>query len=607
MKKRTRLLFISMAIILLCTVVLSGLNSSWGKIKVSNVYFPDQQGNLLHGVLYKPKEVNFANPAPAVVTVHGGNGYMGMMSNVTLELARRGYVVLAVDCNGSGWSDYTATDVSTKMVDANGNPLQGLENDGGVSRALAYLQNCNFVENNNIVLIGHSQGGTFSFNTAFAHQDEVKGAMVIASGGFAMRLSSLKPEDLHFNMSYIVSGYDEWISAIMGVDKTSELLGKEFMINAVGSDGPVVANQIYGSFDENNARVVYLTDTSHSGNLINRDAIGKMLQFADLSVGQVNDLPYSNQIFWLKEIVSIIGVIGFELFLVALALCLSSTKYFAKITSAEARPVIGVSKASKILALIVAGILPITIYYPIGLSSKANQIMPFRWANAFSYWAAASGLLILVVFIIWHFAIGKKKGGNIVTYGISTSATEAKWKISYVLKSLLLALIVVGSGYLIVYLIYQLIPVEFGYWFFAIKPVPALRLKYFPIYFLFFAVSALVLTMVNTTFTYSGSKETKAGILKQYIVPMAVTIGGVAIVMFIFYITLRVNGHTTLMPKKALDSVTLGDTYPLIPNFMVASLVSTAIYRKTRNTYLVSFITALIITALTICANSFSI
>jgi len=106
---------------------------------------------------------------------------------------------------------------------------------------------------------------------------------------------------------------------------------------------------------------------------------------------------------------------------------------------------------------------------------------------------------------------------------------------------------------------------------------------------------------------YSGSKDTKAGILKQYLVPMAITIGGVAIVMLIFYITLRVNGHTTLMPKKALDSVTLGDTYPLVPNFMVASLVSTAIYRKTKNTYLAAFVTALIVTALTICTNSFSI
>jgi len=607
MKKYSRLLIISLVIILLSTVVLYGLNSSWGKIKVSNVYFPDQQGNLLHGVLYKPKEVDFANPAPAVITVHGGNGYMGMMSNVTLEMARRGYVVLAVDCNGSGWSDYTPTDVSTKMVDAHGNPLQGLENDGGVSRALAYLQNCDFVKEDNIVLIGHSQGGTFSFNAAFANLGNAKGVMVIASGGFAMRLSSLKPEDLHFNLSYIVSGYDEWISAIMGVDKTSELLEKDFMISAVGSDGPVVANKIYGSFAENNARVVYTTNTSHSGNLLNFDAIGKMLEFADLSVGQVNDIPYRNQVFWLKEIVSIIGVIGFELFLISLAICLSKTKYFSNIVSSESRPVIGVSKGIKALALIIAGILPLVLYYPIGLNSKANQVMPFRWANAFSFWAAASGLLILIAFIIWHFVNGKKNGGNIVTYGISTSTTEAKWDISYVLKSLLLALMVVGSGYIIVYLIYHIVPVEFGYWFFGIKPIPMLRVKYFPIYFLFFLVSALILTMVNITFTYSGSEETKAGILKQYIVPMAVTIGGLAVVMFIFYITLRVSGHTTLMPKKALDSVTLGDSYPLIPNFMVASLVSTGIYRKTRNTYLAAFVTALIITALTICTNSFSI
>lgn len=607
MRKCTKLLALSLAIILVCVLLLAGMNSSWGKIKVSNVYFPDQQGNLLHGVLYKPKDVNFANPVPAVISVHGGNGYMGMMSNVTLELARRGYVVLAVDCNASGWSDYTPTDVSTNMVDANGNPLQGLENDNGVGRALAYIKNCDFVDGNNIVLIGHSAGGTACFNTAFSHQEDVKGAMVIASGGFAMRLSSLNPEDLHFNMSYIVSEYDEWITTIMGTKSAEELLAKDFLIGAVGSDGPVEANKIYGSFEENNARIIYTTNTSHSGNLINNDAIAKMLEFTDLSVGQVNDRAYSDQIFWWKEIVGIIGVIGFELLLVALALCLCETKFFAPLVAEKARPAVNVSKGGKALMLVIAALLPLTVYYTIGLKSKAGSIMPFRWANAFSQWAAAGGILILIAFIIWHFAVGKKKGGNIVSYGLSTSTTEAKWELGHVLKAFYLAFLVFAAGYALVYLIYTIVPVEMGYWFFAIKPVPVLRIKYLPVYFLVFLVSTAVSTMVNTTFAYSGESETKAGVIKQYLLPLVVSIGGVAVIMLAFYLTLRINGYTTILPMKDLNSVTLGDSFPVVPNFMVASLVNTAIYRKTKNTYVAMFLTAMILAALTVCPNSFSI
>ena len=607
MRKCTKLMSAALAIILICVLLLAGINSSWGDIKVSNVYFPDQQGNLLHGVLYKPKDVNFANPVPAVISVHGGNGYMGMMSNVTLELARRGYVVLALDCNGSGWSDYTSTDISTNMVDANGNPLQGLESDNGVGRALAYIKNCDFVDGNNIVLIGHSAGGTACFNTAFSHQEDVKGAMVIASGGFAMRLSSLKPEDLHFNMSYIVSTYDEWITAIMGTKSAEELLAKDFLISAVGSDGPVEANKVYGSFEENNARVIYTTETSHSGNLIDKDAIAKMLEFTDLSVGQVNDLAYTDQVFWLKELVSIAGVIGFELFLVALALCLCETKFFAPLVAEKDRPVVGVSKGNKALMLIISAALPLAIYYTIGFKSKANAMMPFRTANIYALWAAASGLLILIAFIVWHFISGRKNGGNCVTYGLSTSTSEAKWDVLHVLKALYLSFIVVAVGYTMVYLIYTVVPVEFGYWFFGIKPVPVLRLKYTPIYFAFFLVSSTVMTMVNTTFAYSGTSETKASVLKQYLVPLAVSIGGVAIIMMVFYTTLRVNGYTTLMPNKALDAVTLGSNYPVIPNYMVASLVNTAIYRKTKNTYVAIFLTAMLLAVLTVCPNAFSI
>lgn len=608
MKKSSRLLAASLAIILICVLLLAGMNSSWGQVKVSNVYFPDQQGNLLHGVLYKPKDVNFGNPVPAVISVHGGNGYMGMMSNVTLELARRGYVVLAVDCNASGWSDYTPTDVSTNLVDANGNPLQGLENDNGVGRALAYIKSCDFVDGNNIVLIGHSAGGTACFNTAFANQEDVKGAMVIASGGFAMRLSTLNPEDLHFNMSYIVSEYDEWITAIMGTKSAEELLAKDFLIGAVGSDGPVVANQIYGSFEENNARVIYTTNTSHSGNLINEDAIAKMLEFTDLSVGQVNDRAYTDQVFWYKEIIGIIGVIGFELFLVALALCLCETKYFSDLVAEKARPTVDITKGGRTLMLLIAALLPLTVYYTIGLKSKAGTVMPFRWANAFSQWAAAGGILIMLAFIIWHITVGKKKGGNAVAYGLSTSTTEAKWELGKVLKALYFALLVFGAGYTLVYLIYTMVPVEMGYWFFAIKPIPVLRLKYLPIYFLVFLVATFSMTVINTTFAYSGEGgDTGLGVLKQYLVPLAVSIGGVAVIMLVFHLTLKINGYTTLLPMKALDSVTLGDSYPVIPNFMVASLVNTAIYRKTKNTYVAMFLTALLLAALTICPNSFSI
>lgn len=176
-----------------------------------------------------------------------------------------------------------------------------------------------------------------------------------------------------------------------------------------------------------------------------------------------------------------------------------------------------------------------------------------------------------------------------------------------VLRALLLACLTVGAGYSLLFMLYQIVPVNFGYWFFAVMPIPTFRLGYYPLYFLIFLVSAAVMTCVNVTFAYSDGRETKAGIAKQYLVPLAVAIGGVAAVMAVFYITLRANGHTTLLPFKSLDSVTLGSTYPVIPNYMVASLVSTAVYRKTKNTYLVMFLTALLLAALTICTNSFSI
>ena len=62
-------------------------------------------GTMMSGPLYIPKGVTAENPAPGIVAIHGYINSRETQSGFAIEYARRGYVVLASDQTGHGYSD----------------------------------------------------------------------------------------------------------------------------------------------------------------------------------------------------------------------------------------------------------------------------------------------------------------------------------------------------------------------------------------------------------------------------------------------------------------------------------------------------------------------
>ncbi|MDI9460317.1 MAG: hypothetical protein QM373_11475, partial [Bacillota bacterium] len=91
--------------------------------------------------LWRPKTATAENPAPAVILVPGGNANLEYMSSVSLELARRGYVAIAIDPYTIGRSDVIQ-------------PTPDL----GADSTLVYVKQLDFVDNNAIGMIGWSAG-----------------------------------------------------------------------------------------------------------------------------------------------------------------------------------------------------------------------------------------------------------------------------------------------------------------------------------------------------------------------------------------------------------------------------------------------------------------
>ena len=128
-------------------VVLGCLAAAWvqtagNSVEVSDVRFEAASGQRLSGLLYVPKEVSAVNPAPAILAIHGYINSRETQSSFAIEFARRGYVVLALDQTGHGFSDPPAFSAGF------GGPA-GLE----------YLQALDYVDADRIGLEGHSMGG----------------------------------------------------------------------------------------------------------------------------------------------------------------------------------------------------------------------------------------------------------------------------------------------------------------------------------------------------------------------------------------------------------------------------------------------------------------
>src|SRR5262245_31028118 len=110
--------------------------------KVTEVRIPAAQGVTVSGLLYVPRSATAAHPAPAVLASHGYINTREMQSPFAIELARRGFVVLAMDMTGHGYSG----------------GVVGTADFGGPA-ALQHLKSLPFVDKARIGLEGHSMGG----------------------------------------------------------------------------------------------------------------------------------------------------------------------------------------------------------------------------------------------------------------------------------------------------------------------------------------------------------------------------------------------------------------------------------------------------------------
>ena len=139
-------LVISLILCFVSMAVSSVIQSSGGRVKVSELRLVDSTGHEVSALLYKPKSATEENKSPAIVTVEGWFNNKEMQDLYSIEYARRGYTVIAVDMHGHGDTEITAADeVYSSAV--------------GIDAAVALAASLPYVDKDKIGITGHSSGG----------------------------------------------------------------------------------------------------------------------------------------------------------------------------------------------------------------------------------------------------------------------------------------------------------------------------------------------------------------------------------------------------------------------------------------------------------------
>jgi hypothetical protein len=100
---RRRMLWLAMALILSGGLLAHFIQTSGG-IRILDVRFAGTGAVELSALLYVPPNATRRTPAPGILAIHGYFNSREAQDGFAIEFARRGYVVLALDQRGHGYS-----------------------------------------------------------------------------------------------------------------------------------------------------------------------------------------------------------------------------------------------------------------------------------------------------------------------------------------------------------------------------------------------------------------------------------------------------------------------------------------------------------------------
>ncbi len=593
---KNKLFLYCLVVIISSSFFASLIQTSFGKVdvKLMNLKTPDGQ-NLVYD-LYKPSIATENDKQPFIVVVPGFQRSKEALSNIAIELSRRGYVVALIDPYAQGMS---SSSLSRLAATTQGYGMFALVD-------YAYAENFSFIDINKIGSTGHSMGGNAAIRGA-----DYFGKEAIRSGkkskldsvyisGYVLTLRENILRDSKSNMGVSYALYDEgaFRNDLQGWDAGNMKIAPESLrtVNSVlPKDKKVTEVELgkyYGERSNNTLRVIFNEELLHPFQPYNKEATKNQLDYFDKVFGAPISINSNNQIWQYKELFTLINMIVSLLMLIPIAKLFLSLNFYKDIVKDIPASLPEQTSKSKMifwsvffLSALIACIsfIPMVDVAKILFYESANReltwFFPQRMNNSVMLWAAFNGSIGLVIFFLSYYFFGRHHGVNTNSWGLQINKVEF-------FKTIMLGLSIFICYYLILYFVYFLFHVDYRFWFMGVRifqPEMLLVLvMYFPLFFIFFFSNSL---RVNGAMRFKNQSEWKSRLIAGFANSL-----GLMMIIIIQYLTFAWTG--TVFWTTNWLSVNL--LFGIVPMMFILPYFNRIFFQLTGRVYLGPIVTCLI-------------
>ena len=590
-----RLLLISLLVVLFASLVASFIQNSGGRVHVQDIKIPTHNGQWVVADLYKPRSATSKNPAPMVVVVPGFQRSKEALSNVAIELSRRGIVAILIDPYAQGFSSASMSRVAATT--------EGYGMFAVVEYA-AGTPNLNYIDKTRIGATGHSAGGNAAIRGAsyFGRQAIETGQPSklhsVFVSGYVLSLSEEVLRDVRSNVGVSYAFYDE--GAYRNELKNGDMRHAPEALRVVNSGlaasgksiGEVEIGRYYGNRDDRTLRVVHNEMILHPFQPYITEATANQIEYFERVFELESGLSSDDQVWYWKELLGLVSLIAALVAVVPMGRLLLEIPYFRALVHpvppALPRPS-GKGRTLFWLMFVTGALIACFTYIPMAeLSQKLfvaassrqqTWFFPQRMNNAVMLWALLNGSVGYLMFWLSYRFFGKKNGVQPQVWGAGTSRSE-------LFRTFILAMALFVFFFLLLFTIYYFLHVDYRFLFMGVRtfqpPLLVLLAMYVPFFFVFLLSNSL---RINGAMRFEGQAEWKSMLVGGFANSL-----GLMLIVVIQYLTFALTG--TVYWTDGWLYVNL--LFAVVPMMFVLPYFNRYFFRMTGRIYLGPMTTGLI-------------
>ena len=495
------------------------VQSDFGNVNVKSHTLYSSNNQYVVYDLYKPSSASKENKAPFIVVVPGFQRSKEALSNIAIELSRRGNVVALIDPYAQGMS---SSSLSRRAATTEGYGMFALIDT--VSKGNLF----DFVDTDKMASTGHSMGGNAAirganyFGREAIRENKKSKLHSVYVSGYVLTLTEKVLEDVRSNVGVSYALYDEgaFRNELQGWDAGNMKIAPEALrtVNSILDENQkldvIELEKFYGEIDKNTARVIYNERLLHPFQPYNNIATANQLIYFDKVFNSDVKLDPYDQIWQWKELFTLLSMITSLIMLIPLTRFLLKLNFFSELVKEVPKPLPVQNRKGKVVfwSIFIIGatvacltFIPMVDIAKIIFQKASNReltwFFPQRMNNSVMLWATFNGVFGAILFFGSYHLFGRKAGIKKDSWGIKITNIE-------IVKTFLLGLLVFLIYYGILNVIYFIFHVDYRFWFMGVRifqPQMLLVLAmYFPFFFVFFLSNSL---RVNGAMRFENQPE----------------------------------------------------------------------------------------------------